>query len=502
MARSPYGNYGHAILTAGALRTPDQVALTYCGEQSFTYDQLNRNVNRRAHALLEKGVGPGRRVAALLNETLRVAEVYLAQAKIGAVTAALNPYWPVETLRDVVAASGCTAFVYDATVEGVVAQIRDSLPGVTTWIDVRELEGASDEEPPISGRYDDPLALYYTSGTTGLPKAVVHTHASSLATAQIWLDVPRGPDSVFGTGAIIWGIGFPAIVGPALYAGMRLVLEQDWGPANFLRVVPRERVTHLSQIPSFYAALLASPEHEDVDLSSIQVIMLGGEPLTATMLERIKARLPQAGVYSYYGQTEAPYTCMGRVDDGTIPLGSSGRPRTGNAVRITDPNGERVVGEVGEINLAGPHRMTGYDGLPERTAEVLRGEWYVGGDLGTLSPDGVLRVLGRREDSILKGGVWTQPVVIEEAVSALDGVAEAGAVGVPEGASEQEVLLAVVPRAGHTLDASKLALALADTLPAHQRPDHIVVAHALPHSQDASGGPGKLLRGKIRELLG
>ncbi|MEV0384242.1 class I adenylate-forming enzyme family protein [Nonomuraea sp. NPDC050643] len=502
MARSPYGNYGHAILTAGALRTPDRVALTYCGEQSFTYGRLNRSVNRIANALLASGIEPGQRVAVLLNETLRVAEVYLAQAKIGAVTAALNPYWPVETLRDVVAASGCTAFVYDATVESVAGQIRASLPGVTTWIDVRELPDAPDDEPPLSGFHDDPLALYYTSGTTGLPKAVVHTHASSLATAQIWLDVPRAADSVFGTGAIIWGIGFPAIVGPALYAGMRLVLEQDWGPANFLRVVPRERVTHVSQIPSFYSALLASPEHEDVDLSSIQVIMLGGEPLTATMLDRIKARLPQAGVFSYYGQTEAPYTCMGRVDDGSTPLGSSGRARTGNAVRITDPRGERVIDEVGEINLAGPHRMAGYDGLPERTAEVLRGDWYVGGDLGTISDDGVLRVLGRREDSILKGGIWTQPAVIEEAASALEGVAEAGAVGVPEGADEQQVLLAVVPRAGHGLDASKLALALADILPAHQRPDHIVVAEELPHSQDASGGPGKLLRRKIRELLG
>ncbi|MFB4281969.1 class I adenylate-forming enzyme family protein [Nonomuraea sp. MTCD27] len=502
MARSPYGNYGHAILTAGALRTPDRVALTYCGEQSFTYDQLNRNVNRRANALLAAGITPGRRVAALLNETLRVAEVYLAQAKIGAVTAALNPYWPEETLRDVVAASGCTAFVHDATVEAVVERIRPSLPEVTTWIDVRELAEGSDEEPPLAGFHDDPLALYYTSGTTGLPKAVTHTHASSLATAQIWLDVPRGPDSVFGTGAIIWGIGFPAIVGPALYAGMRLVLEQDWGPENFLRVVPRERVTHVSQIPSFYAALLASAAHEGVDLSSIQVIMLGGEPLTATMLDRIKARLPQAGVFSYYGQTEAPYTCMGRVDDGSTPLGSSGRARTGNAVRITGPQGNSVIDEVGEINLAGPHRMAGYDGLPDKTAEVLRGDWYVGGDLGTLSADGVLRVLGRREDSILKGGVWTQPVVIEEAASALDGVAEAGAVGVPEGAAEQEVLLAVVPRAGHTLDASKLALALADTLPAHQRPDRIVVTGELPHSQDASGGPGKLLRRKIRELHG
>ncbi|MGN9838216.1 class I adenylate-forming enzyme family protein [Nonomuraea sp. H19] len=501
MARSPYGNYGHAILTAGAQRTPDRVALTYCGEQSFTYDELNQNVNRRANALLAAGITPGRRVAALLNETLLVAEVYLAQAKIGAVTAALNPYWPAETLRDVVAASGCTAFIYDATVEQVVEQIKGSLPDVTTWLDARELT-AGPEEPPLGGWYDDPLALYYTSGTTGLPKAVVHTHASSLATAQIWLDVPRGPDSVFGTGAIIWGIGFPAIAGPALYAGMRLVLEQDWGPANFLRVVPRQRVTHVSQIPSFYAALLGSPEHEGVDLSSIQVIMLGGEPLTATMLDRIKARLPQAGVYSYYGQTEAPYTCMGRVDDGSTPLGSSGRARTGNAVRITDPRGNRVIGEVGEINLAGPHRMAGYDGLPDKTAEVLRGEWYVGGDLGTLSADGVLRVLGRREDSILKTGVWTQPATIEEAAAALDGVAEAGAVGVPEGAADQRILLAVVPRAGHTLDASKLALALADTLPAHQRPDHIVVADELPHAQDASGGPGKLLRREIREQHG
>ncbi|MEV3985254.1 class I adenylate-forming enzyme family protein [Nonomuraea sp. NPDC049758] len=500
MARSPYGNYGHAILTAGALRTPDRVALTYCGERSFTYDELNRAVNRRANALLAAGITAGQRVAALLNETLLVAEVYLAQAKIGAVTAALNPYWPAETLRAVVAASGCTAFVYDSTVADLVDGIKDALPQVTTWIDAGELTGGLEEEPPPGGFHDDPLALYYTSGTTGLPKAVVHTHASSLATAQIWLDVPRGPDSVFGTGAIIWGIGFPAIVGPALYAGMRLVLEQDWGPANFLRVVPRERVTHVSQIPSFYAALLGTSEHEGVDLSSIQVIMLGGEPLTATMLDRIKARLPGAGVYSYYGQTEAPYTCMGRVDDGSTPLGSSGRARTGNAVRITGPSGAAVTGEVGEINLAGPHRMAGYDGTDDHG--VLRGEWYVGGDLGTLSADGVLRVLGRREDSILKHGQWTQPATIEEAVSALDGVAEAGAVGVPEGADEQRVLLAVVPRAGQSLDAAKLSLALADTLPPHQRPDHIVVTGELPHSQDASGGPGKLLRRRIREQHG
>ncbi|MEV0588266.1 class I adenylate-forming enzyme family protein [Nonomuraea sp. NPDC050310] len=506
--RNPYGNYGHTILTAGALRTPDRVALTYCGEQSFTYAELNAAVNRRAHALSAAGIRPGRRVAALLNETLQVAQLYLAQAKLGVVTAALNPYWPVEVLRAVVAASGCTAFVYDSTVAGVVEQIRPDLPGVTTWLDAADLDSGDESEPELSGFHDDPVALYYTSGTsTGLPKPVVHTHASSIATAQIWLDVPRAEDSVFGTGAIIWGIGFPAIVGPALYAGMRLVLEQDWGPANFLRVVPRERVTHVSQIPSFYAALLGTAEHEAADLSSLRVIMLGGEPLTAPMLARIKDRLPDAGVYSYYGQTEAPYTCMGRVDDGSTPLGSSGRARTGNAVKITGPAGERLVGQTGEINLAGPHRMAGYDGLPDRTAEVLRDGWFVGGDLGVLAEDGVLTVLGRREDAILKGGRWSQPAAVEEAAAALDAVAEAGAVGVPahaEGgeAAEQKILVAVVPRAGHSLDPAKLAVALAETLPAHQQPDHIVVAESLPHFEDASGGPGKLLRREIRDLYG
>ncbi|WP_405140491.1 acyl--CoA ligase [Sphaerisporangium sp. NBC_01403] len=514
---TPYGNYGHALLTANALRTPDRAALTYCGEQSFTYDELNRLVNRRAHALLASGVEAGRRVAVLLNETLKVAEVYLAQAKLGALTSALNPYWPEETLRAVVAHSECTAFVYDATVEEAVARIRPGLPGVTTWIKVGgpsaepgvvDLDaltsGAAEDEPELGGFWDDPLALYYTSGTTGLPKAVVHTHASSLATAQIWLDVPRNPGSVFGTGAIIWGIGFPAIVGPALYTGMRLVLEQDWGPANFLRVVPRERVTHVSQIPSFYAALLAGDDHAGADLSTLRVIMLGGEPLTAALLARMKERLPDAGVYSYYGQTEAPYSCFGRVDDGGTPLGSSGRARTGCAVRVTGPDGDAVVGRTGEINLAGPHRMAGYDRLPGRTAEVLRDGWYVGGDLGVVSEDGVLTVLGRREDAILKGGRWSQPATVEEAAVAVDEVAEAGAVGVPaheegQDAAPQRIILAVVARAGHSLDAEKLAAALATTLPEHQRPDHIVVADELPHFQDASGGPGKLLRREIRE---
>jgi fatty-acyl-CoA synthase len=517
---SSFTNYAHAILTANALRTPDKVALTYCGEQSFTYDELNRRVNRVAHALLAAGVTPGTRVASLMNETLHVAEVYLAQMKIGSIVAALNPYWPEDTLAQVVEHSECTAFVYDATVEELIGKIRPRLPGVKLWLKVGGAAGqaagdainvdalaarATETEPPLGGHGDDLLALFYTSGTTGLPKAVMHTHFSSLATAQIWLDVERGEDSVMGTGAIIWGIGFPALVGPAFYGGMKLVLEQDWGPSNFLKVVPREKVTHVSLIPSFFSALLGSDDHEGVDLSSLTAIVLGGEPLLPALRERILDRVPGAGIYSYYGQTEAPYTCFGRQHDGSQEISSVGRARMSCAVRVTGPDGERVVGEVGEINLTGPNVMVGYDKQPDKTAEVLRDGWYVGGDLGVLDAGGFLTVLGRREDSILKGGQWSQPAQLEEAAIEVEGVAEAGVVGVPahpegQDAVEQKILVAVVARSGVTLDAEAVRAALTAALPAHQAPDRVVVAAELPHTQDASGGPGKLLRRGIRDL--
>jgi fatty-acyl-CoA synthase len=118
---------------------------------------------------------------------------------------------------------------------------------------------------------------------------------------------------------------------------------------------------------------------------------------------------------------------------------------------------------------------------------------------------GVLHVLGRRDDAILKGGQWSQPAQIEEKAIEVEGVAEVGVVGVPahpegQDAVEQKILVAVVPRAGATLDASAVLAAIAERLPAHQRPDAVVVADELPHTSDGSGGPGKLLRRGIRDL--
>jgi acyl-CoA synthetase (AMP-forming)/AMP-acid ligase II len=511
LGTNPYANYGYAVLTAQALRAPDDVAVTYLGRH-VTYGELDHRVNRRANALAAAGVSPGTRVACLLGETLTIAELYLAQAKLGSVLAAMNPYWSDEVLVSVIQATRCPVFLFDGTTEPVVTRIRDRLPDMATWIRAggpaaasvdldRLTERAPDTAPVVGVSGDDVLAMFFTSGTTGLPKAVAHTHASAISIAQIRLDVPRAPGCAFATGPIIWGVGFAVIAGPALYGGVRLVLENDFGPRNFLEVVPRERVTHISVIPSFFSQLLGDDAHVGVDLDSIQVIMLGAEPLLPSLLERIRARLPKAMLYSYYGQTEAPYSCWARQDDGSVPLTASGRARTSGAVRVVDPAGQRVTNEVGEIQLTGPHLMTRYDGLPDATANVLRDGWYVGGDVGVLDDSGVLTVLGRREDTIRKAGHWTLPSAVEDVVLALPDVAEAGAVGVPEWADEQRILVAVLPREGRRLNRTDVEQQL-EHLPDALRPDAVVVVDELPHAQDASGGRGKLLRREIRSRWG
>ena len=507
-----YANFGHAVLTAQSDRAPEATALTFAGRDSFTYGELNHRVNRRAHALAAAGLRAGNRVATLLDSPLSVTEIYLAQAKLGTVLAALNPFWAPETFAPVLRRSRTTAFVYDGRFDALVAALRPDLPEIRTWIrvggpaaDAVDLdaltEEASDGEPELGAGGDDPLALFFTSGTTGLPKAVVHTHHSGLAIAEkLWLDVPLGRDAVVGTGPIIWGIGFLAVAAPALAGAARLALEEGFGPEHFLAAVPRERITHLSVTPSFFVQLFTTDGQERADLSSVRVAMLGGEPLLPSLQQRILERIPGLALYGYFGQTEAPYSVIGRRDE--VPDGVVGWARAGGAVRVVDGFGMRLTNEVGEIQLAGPHVTAGYDGQPEATGAALRDGWFTGGDVGRIDEEGRLTVLGRRVDAIARSGTLTLPVQIEDVASTVDGVAEAAAVGVSQGTGEPKILVVVRAGAGVTLDPETVRKEIAGKLPPPAHPDLVVVADELPHANDGSGGQGKLLRREVRERWG
>lgn len=514
---SPYSNYTHAILTANAQVDPDRIALSYRG-QHYSYGKLDQEVDQLGNALLDQGIRPGMRVASLLSDALPIAKLYLAEAKIGAVIAALNPYWTEEVLKGVIERSEVDALVFDAANADVVARLQSQLPDVKWWFSAggditSEVENtidldaaaarASTVAPAIGASSDDAMAFFYTSGTTGLPKAVVHTHNSCMSINRTLMDLPRDKDSVWGTGPIIWGVGFPCTLGAAFCAGIRVALEDDFGPGNFLDAVQREGISHCALIPSHWTDLLSNYPHQNYNLDSLKVVLLGAEPLLSSLLDKIKTRVPQTGLYSFYGQTEAPYTCLGRLDDGSQSLESSGRARTGCAVRVVDAHGNRLIDEVGELLHNGPQRMAEYYGQEEKTTEVIAEDgWFRSGDLGVMDEAGFIRVLGRREDAIQQSNRFVRPVEIEDVALGIEGVGEAGAVGFPAGGEQQKILLAVSPVSGGSLNEEELRQQLKSKLPENIVIDKLVVAEELPHGSDGSGGKGKLRRGEIRELYG
>lgn len=508
--QTPHSNYGYAVTTLNALRTPDKIALTYRGQQ-YSFSVLNQRVNRTASALQAIGLQAGMKMGVLLHDALPIAETYLALAKLGVTIVALNPYWDDDVMAQVLAHCDVDALLSQQQDRDRIAALRASPDlDISFWLQLedndlkpgtrsleREKQDSDDAEPAVSVGGDSPMAYFFTSGTTGLPKAVVHSHNSCRSLAEIWLGLPRDESSVWGTGTIIWGIGFPCTIGAALFVGMRVALEDDFGPAGLLDAIQREPISHFCVIPSFWTDLLANHAHEDIDLSSISMVLLGGEPLAASLLDKIKQRIPGAAIYAFYGQTEAPYTCFGRLDDGSQATNAVGRARPTCAAQVQDPNGQPVIGEAGELAVTGPHVMQGYFNQDDKTSEVLRDGWFFSGDLAVQDSDGIITVLGRRDDAITRGGQFIQPLVIEDAVLGIDGVSEAGAVSVDTGGDDQAILLAVTT--SKPLSEDDLKEQLAQRVPPGHLPDRIVIADELPHGNDNSGGKGKLLRREIRQ---
>jgi acyl-CoA synthetase (AMP-forming)/AMP-acid ligase II len=485
-------------LVAYHARYRPQARALCCGGQWLSWQQLDRRVDRLAHALRGAGVKHGDRVVTVLANCIELIDVYWACARIGAVAVPLSPLLMASGLRTLLADAAPAAIFCSAATEAATQEASAGLPCLLIRTGDAYDAFVSEEPPaPVSAAVapDDLYNIMYTSGTTGLPKGIALTHRIRAHYATLLANAWRmsAGSVALHTGALVFNGAFVTLM-PALMTGAAYILHPQFDAAAFVETVERERVTHTMLVPSQLAAILDLPGFDPARLASLEVLVSLGAPLPLAHKERLEAVLPSR-LHELYGLTEGFVTILDRAD-AARKRGSVGVPPPFFALRIVDDNGQPVApGEVGEIAGQGPFLMPGYYNKPELTAQALRDGWLMTGDLGHVDEDGFLYLVDRKKDMIDSGGVKVYPHDIEEVVARHPQVAEVVVFGVPDEKWGETPVAAVQLRPGAALDAESLRGWINERVGArYQRVSQVMLVTEFPRSV-----AGKILKRVLRE---
>jgi acyl-CoA synthetase (AMP-forming)/AMP-acid ligase II len=497
------------LLTRHARYRPRHTAVVVAGTPEVRLDwrEFDAYVNRWANALVRLGVKRHDRVATVLGNGIEILATYWACAKLGAAIVPLSPLLTAAGLRSLLTDAPPRVVVSSAAHRAALLEVRDSLPAQTAWVLVDDddsqgfhaygalLAEADADEPTAEVAAGDLLTLMYTSGTTGLPKGIQHTHfiramyATTMANA--WRMAPESV--VLHSGALVFN-GAMVTMFPAFLSGSTYVIHRAFDAEAFIDTVERERVTHTMLVPSQIIAILDADGFDPARLTSLEMVLSLGAPLHNEQKDRLNRLLPDR-FYELYGLTEGFVTILDR-DDAQRKSGSVGVPPPFYEMRIVSEDGREVAPrEVGEIVGRGPITMPGYYNRPELTAQALAGGWLHTGDLGYVDEDGYLYLVDRKKDMIDSGGVKVYPKDIEEIAARHPQVREVAVFGIPHDKWGETPVCAVVARAGELVDAAALREWINVRVAAkYQRVERVIVMEDFPRN-----AAGKTLKREMRE---
>lgn len=498
----------NTLLTRHTRYYPNKLAVVF-GEQRLTFADFNKRVNRLANALAGLGISRGDKVATILANSIEVLDIYQVAAKTGIVVVPLSPLLRGEGLSNLINDSDSVAVITQADMAPHLDEVRPRLtaiddtrfilideprPGYSLYSDLTD--AASEEEPPFAEvDRDDTFNIIYSSGTTGQPKGIVHTHQIREAYCTGFASSYRiHPESVvLHSGSLVFNGAFLTLM-PAFYLGATYVLHPSFDAREMIDAMAAEGVTHVMLVPSQIIDLLQHDDFNENHLPKLEMIGSVGAPLHLEHKQELNRRLPNR-FSELYGLTEGFVTILDR-DDYEAKPGSVGVPPPLYEMRIVDDSGNDLpTGEVGEIVGRGPITMPGYYKRPDLTAEAIKDGWLHSGDLGYVDEDGFLYLVDRKKDLIISGGVNVYPRDIEEIIVQHSDVTDVAVFGAPHERWGETPIAAVVLSPGSDATAESLQEWINERVSARfQKVSEVLVLDAFPRSV-----AGKTLRRIIKQ---
>lgn len=475
----------------------------------LSYEELDLRANQAANALVDLGMSPGDRLGLLLMNGVEFVETFFGAAKAGLVNVPLNWRLVADELEFILSDAGTTALIYSAEFSDTVKELRTrGTTDIVHWIQVGgEVEAGtlayepfrsagSLAQPSMEAAGDDLLFIMYTSGTTGLPKGVMHSHDTVLwmiltmtSTARIrYEDRYLNSMPLFHVGALAPILG-------CVYTGCTLIIMKAFDPMQSWELIRSESVTSTLMVPAMLQFMLAVLDPEKHDLSSLRWIMSGAAPVPVNLIQSYLDLGVE--IHQVYGLTETcGPACLITGEDAVKKAGSTGRAFFFTEARVVNSEGEDVaVGEAGEVWISGPHIMCGYWNRPDATAEAVVDGWLHSGDVATVDEDGFITIVDRVKDMLISGGENVYPAEIENVLLGHEMIADAGVIGIPS-AKWGESPLAVVVRSDENLTVDDVI----DHCQGKLAPFKVV--KAVEFVDDIPRNPsGKILKRELREMF-